>query len=163
MQGAFGSAAPSWSLWLYGASVFIYQNLDNVDGKQARKLGNSTPLGMIMDHGCDALGLIFLTLGMARVICLDDFELVLFVFTFGVTFGFYVSAWCQYYSAGIMILGKVNAVDDGIPVIWMCAFYSAIFGQSFWLTPVTIFGTTMALNSLIAWSIAFSGIGKDLL
>lgn len=29
-------------------------NLDNCDGKQARKLGLSTPLGMIIDHGCDS-------------------------------------------------------------------------------------------------------------
>lgn len=72
-QGSFGSPAPSWALLLYGITVFIYQNLDNVDGKQARRLGNSTPLGMIMDHGCDALGLVFLTTGMARTVCLDDF------------------------------------------------------------------------------------------
>jgi ethanolaminephosphotransferase len=30
-------------------------NLDNCDGKQARKTGNSTPLGMLFDHGCDSL------------------------------------------------------------------------------------------------------------
>ena len=28
---------------------------DNCDGKQARKTGNSTPLGMLFDHGCDSL------------------------------------------------------------------------------------------------------------
>jgi len=69
----FGSPAPRWALFLYGLTVFIYQTLDNVDGKQARKLHNSTPLGMIMDHGCDALGLLFLSIGVARVICLNDF------------------------------------------------------------------------------------------
>jgi phosphatidylglycerophosphate synthase len=53
-------------------SVFVYQNLDNVDGKQARKLKNSTALGMIMDHGCDALGLLFLSTGMAKVMCLTN-------------------------------------------------------------------------------------------
>lgn len=132
MQGPFGSNAPSWSLWLHGVGLFLYQTLDNVDGKQARKLHNSTPLGMIMDHGCDALGLVCLTAGMARIICLDNFDLILWVFTFGVTFGFYISAWCQYFSNGLMILGKVNAVDDGIPVIWICAFVSAALGQDFW-------------------------------
>jgi ethanolaminephosphotransferase len=128
-QGPFGSPAPSWALFLHGVGVFLYQTLDNVDGKQARKYHNSTPLGMIMDHGCDALGLVFLTLGMGKIICLDNFELIVWVFTFGITFGFYVSAWCQYYSDGLMILGKFNAVDDGIPVIWMCSIYSSIFGQ----------------------------------
>ena len=68
LQGPYSSDAPSWALFCYGISVFIYQTLDNVDGKQARAIKNSTPLGMIMDHGCDALGLVFLTLGMARVL-----------------------------------------------------------------------------------------------
>ena len=93
-----------------------------------------------MDHGCDALGLVFLTLGMARVIRLDNYDLIMWVFSFGVTFGFYISGWCQYHSGGLMILGKVNAVDDGIPVIWMAAIYSSIFGQDIWLTPFKIFG-----------------------
>lgn len=69
MQLPYGSDAPKWSLFFYGISVFIYQMLDNLDGKQARKLQNSTPLGMIMDHGCDALGVIALSAGMARVVC----------------------------------------------------------------------------------------------
>ena len=102
--------------------------LDNVDGKQARKIQNSTPLGMIMDHGCDALGVICLTAGMARVVCMDD--PYVFIWTLiAVQFSFYVSAWCQYWSKGIMILGTVNGVDDGIPIIWACAFISAFFGQ----------------------------------
>jgi phosphatidylglycerophosphate synthase len=32
-----------------------YQNLDALDGKQARRTGNSTPLGELFDHGCDAI------------------------------------------------------------------------------------------------------------
>jgi len=160
LQGPFGSDAPAWSLYLHGVGLFLYQTLDNVDGKQARKLHNSTPLGMIMDHGCDALGLACLSLGMARIICLDNFNLILLVFTFGVTFGFYVSAWCQYFSNGLMILGTVNAVDDGIPVIWITAFLSALFGQNFWRTPITILGETYGLNTVIATTVVIAGICK---
>jgi ethanolaminephosphotransferase len=29
--------------------------LDNADGKQARKTGSSSPLGLLFDHGCDAM------------------------------------------------------------------------------------------------------------
>jgi len=28
---------------------------DEMDGKQARRSGNSSPLGLIFDHGCDAM------------------------------------------------------------------------------------------------------------
>jgi hypothetical protein len=38
--------------------LFMYQTLDAMDGKQARRTGNSTPLGQLFDHGCDALGML---------------------------------------------------------------------------------------------------------
>ena len=126
--------SPCWALIFYGTCVFVYQTLDNVDGKQARLLHNSTPLGMILDHGCDALGILFLTLGVGKVIMLPDFELYLSVFSMGVATTFYLSAWCQYHSQGIMVLGKFNAPDDGIPAVWMMAFISSIIGQDIWLT-----------------------------
>ena len=59
-----------------------------------------------------------------------------------------------------MILGKFNAVDDGIPVIWICAFVSAILGQDFWKAEVALFGGKYILCECIAASIAFGGISK---
>lgn len=32
--------------------------LDNMDGKQARKTGNTSTLGSLFDHGCDVTNLI---------------------------------------------------------------------------------------------------------
>ena len=100
----FNSPCPSWALFLHAFCVFTYQTLDNVDGKQARKIGNSTPLGMIMDHGCDALGVIFLTTGMTRVLYFNDPLVFIWVFT-SIAISFYSSAWVQYWSNGIMNLG----------------------------------------------------------
>lgn len=34
--------------------LFCYQAFDAIDGKQARRIGMSTPLGQLFDHGCDA-------------------------------------------------------------------------------------------------------------
>jgi ethanolaminephosphotransferase len=33
----------------------LYQTFDNLDGKQARRTNSSSPIGMILDHGCDAI------------------------------------------------------------------------------------------------------------
>ena len=41
---------------IHAAALFVYQHMDAVDGKQARRTGNSSPLGLLFDHGCDALG-----------------------------------------------------------------------------------------------------------
>ncbi len=84
---------------------------------------------MLFDHGCDAFGLIFLALAVARIVCLDNKETILYVGFVGAIFGFYFSVWCQYYSKGIMILGEVNAVDDGIPAVWMLSIFTFVIGQ----------------------------------
>ena len=46
---------PSWVYASWGVGLFLYQAFDAIDGKQARKLGLSGPLGERFDHGVDAL------------------------------------------------------------------------------------------------------------
>ncbi|KAL5969801.1 Ethanolaminephosphotransferase 1 [Taenia solium] len=42
-------------IWLLSALlIFVAHTLDGIDGKQARRLGLSSPLGELMDHCCDA-------------------------------------------------------------------------------------------------------------
>src|SRR5690606_30771677 len=38
--------------------IFAYMTLDALDGKQARRTKNSTPLGEILDHLCDSLSIV---------------------------------------------------------------------------------------------------------
>jgi phosphatidylglycerophosphate synthase len=44
-----------------------YQTLDNLDGRQARRTGSSSPLGLLFDHGVDALNVTLSTLARPRV------------------------------------------------------------------------------------------------
>jgi len=46
---------PAWVYASWGVGLFLYQAFDAIDGKQARKLGLSGPLGECFDHGVDAL------------------------------------------------------------------------------------------------------------
>jgi phosphatidylglycerophosphate synthase len=36
---------PRWSFLFSAISIFVYQTLDAIDGKQARRTGSSSPLG----------------------------------------------------------------------------------------------------------------------
>ena len=45
---------PNWFFFFQAWCYFAYRMLDEMDGKQARRTGNSSPLGLIFDHGCDA-------------------------------------------------------------------------------------------------------------
>jgi len=46
---------PRWASFLCGFGLFVYQSLDAIDGKQARRTGSSSPLGELFDHGCDSV------------------------------------------------------------------------------------------------------------
>ncbi|KAI5389851.1 Choline/ethanolaminephosphotransferase 1, variant 2 [Lathyrus oleraceus] len=53
------SPPPRWVHFAHGLLLFLYQTLDAVDGKQARRTNSSSPLGELFDHGCDALACTF--------------------------------------------------------------------------------------------------------
>lgn len=66
----FISQAPLWAYIACACGLFIYQSLDAIDGKQARRTNSSSPLGELFDHGCDSLstGIVdFLILMISRV------------------------------------------------------------------------------------------------
>jgi ethanolaminephosphotransferase len=65
---ALEAAAPRWVYALMGAATFIYLHLDVLDGKQARRTGSSSPLGQLFDHGCDALAVHLLIVGIGASI-----------------------------------------------------------------------------------------------
>jgi hypothetical protein len=114
---------------------------------------------MLFDHGCDAFGLVFIILGVVRTICLDDKTTILYVGFIGVLFGFYFSVWCQYHSKGIMILGKINAVDDGIPAVAVIAIFTFFVGQNFWKNVMFQFwDIDVTLAMCLAYGILLSSI-----
>lgn len=97
-----------WTLLFFGSFIFIYQTLDNIDGKQARRTKNSSPLGMMIDHGCDAFLVTYIILGVGCIIQYSKYRQILFAAQLGVLFGFWASCWAQYHSKGVMILGNAR-------------------------------------------------------
>jgi len=43
-----------------------------MDGKQARKTGNSSPLGLLFDHGCDSFIVGFMMTMTAKIIVINN-------------------------------------------------------------------------------------------
>jgi phosphatidylglycerophosphate synthase len=50
---SFGETVPHWLLMLGFLANLWYQTIDAVDGKQARRTNNCSPLGQILDHNLD--------------------------------------------------------------------------------------------------------------
>lgn len=116
--------APAWVTPLAGLGFFLYQTLDNMDGKQARRTGTSSALGLLFDHGCDAINCIFGTAFTAICIGVGP-SLPLVVLCFGnATIPFFWATWEQYY-LGELVLPFINGPSEGLilGVILACAQY----------------------------------------
>lgn len=51
-----------------GITLFLYQLFDNIDGKQARRTKNATPLGMLFDHGLDSINCWLIPISFTKII-----------------------------------------------------------------------------------------------
>lgn len=60
--------APRWVYALNCVGLFAYMVLDNLDGRQARRTGSSSPLGHLVDHTCDALNVLITGLSVATTL-----------------------------------------------------------------------------------------------
>ena len=56
----YGDEYNSWISIVVSLCTFIYMTLDAIDGKHARRIGNSSPLGELFDHMCDNIGVVFM-------------------------------------------------------------------------------------------------------
>ena len=58
-------SSPNWVYAVCAVGFWIYQTMDGMDGKQARRTGTGSPLGEVVDHGCDA----FSACAYATILC----------------------------------------------------------------------------------------------
>lgn len=61
-----GKSIPTWLYIYFAFSNFAYQTLDACDGKHARNTKRQSPLGQLMDHGCDAFSNSFIVVMIAQ-------------------------------------------------------------------------------------------------
>jgi ethanolaminephosphotransferase len=121
---------PSWMCLLAAVGQLAYVILDNCDGKQARKTGSSSPLGLLFDHGCDAINTFISGLTLFTVIQLGNsfWSVWGFIVAF-VTF--FMATWEEYYIEALN-LPCFNGANEGIMGVIIMLLVSAVFGTSFW-------------------------------
>ncbi|CAJ1961007.1 unnamed protein product [Cylindrotheca closterium] len=124
---------PSWIFLWNAIALLAYQTLDNMDGKQARKTGSSSPLGLLFDHGCDAINSIFGSanwiIAMGLSLEQDCFAAAVLIFVPFVLF--YVATWEEYH-VGELVLPIFNGPSEGL--IMGAALHLTTFfkGTAFW-------------------------------
>ncbi|KAM3956735.1 ethanolaminephosphotransferase 1 isoform 2-T2 [Aphomia sociella] len=98
---------PHWVYPFCGFLLFLAYNLDGIDGKQARRIGVSGPLGEMFDHGLDSY-IVFLIpyclvsmFGREHQFSVSAFRG--FLLCVSITLNFYTSH-CEKYSTGALYL-----------------------------------------------------------
>lgn len=119
---------PHWFYLLFGICYLIYRTFDETDGKQARRTGSSSPLGMLFDHGCDGFSVTFVVICSMKFLSTGDKPLSLFFYNACITM-FYFPILEEYYIGGIFF-GKCNPITDGAILASGMYLFLGIFGNS---------------------------------
>ncbi|CAG8571652.1 12269_t:CDS:2 [Dentiscutata heterogama] len=120
-----------WINDLVGPGLWLYSTFDNVDGKQARRTGTSSPLGELFDHGCDALNCSFSAVVLAGVLGLGHTYYAA-AFLLLIIVPFYMSTWEEYHT-GVLYLGYFNGPTEGVLGACILMIISAIRGPGLWM------------------------------
>ncbi|XP_035790907.1 cholinephosphotransferase 1-like isoform X1 [Anopheles albimanus] len=129
---------PRWTSALCAAGLFIYQSLDAIDGKQARRTNSSSPLGELFDHGCDSISTVFVALSACISVQLGFYPRWMFFQCFCAMTLFYCAHW-QTYVSGTLRFGKIDVTEAQCTIIGI-HLISAIFGPSIWMTKLPLMG-----------------------
>lgn len=84
---------PGYINIIAGLLYYTYHILDNIDGKQARRTQNSSPLGMLCDHGCDSITTFMLSIAICSAVKLTGIWYSILFLCIG--FPFFVCTWEQ--------------------------------------------------------------------
>eukprot|EP01132_Coremiostelium_polycephalum_P000550 gene550-694_t len=145
--------APSWVYLFNALCIFVYQTMDALDGKQARRTGSSSGLGELFDHGCDAMTTFLVILTFQSSLQMGTNFFTLFT-TMIILVAFYMTQWEQYHT-DVMELGYIGVTEGQFSMI-TGHLITFVMGPAFWLNSFTLFGYQIHFNTFV---IGFSVLG----
>ncbi|XP_073055072.1 choline/ethanolaminephosphotransferase 1-like isoform X2 [Primulina eburnea] len=122
------SPPPRWVHFAHGLLLFLYQTFDAVDGKQARRTNSSSPLGELFDHGEPFILFIFESLAFGSTAMCGRNAFWFWVISAVL---FYCATW-EHFFTNTLILPVVNGPTEGLMLIYMVHFFTAIVGAEWW-------------------------------
>ena len=146
---------PPWVCYVTSFTYSFYIYLDAADGKQARRLNASSPLGLLFDHGTDACTTFYVpTVSGAIMYCNNIYQYLLIYFPIMTTFFF--NTWEEYY-IGELVLPIFNGVEEGSLYVSGIHILSGIFGSSLFLKEFVFFDKFSLKFNEINGLITFTG------
>jgi phosphatidylglycerophosphate synthase len=135
-NGTFEGPIRPWVNVVCGLCLFAYQTLDAMDGKHARATQNSTPLGQLFDHGCDALSCPMMSLTLASCIQLGPTKLIAYSVLAGQV-PFFLAQWAESKTGALQhsLLGLFGVTETQL-VFVSIHVASAFLPHTFWTNTV---------------------------
>ncbi|KAI1184177.1 CDP-alcohol phosphatidyltransferase [Nemania serpens] len=121
---------PSWLYLSFAFGLFMYQTMDNVDGKQARRTGTSSGLGELFDHGIDSLNCTLASLLETAAMALGTSKSGVFT-ALCPCLAMFFSTW-ETYHTHTLYLGYFNGPTEGILIACSVMALSGIYGPGIW-------------------------------
>lgn len=120
------SVHPKWIYFYHAFAVFMYQTFDACDGIHARRTGQSSPLGELFDHCCDAMNTTLMQIQFASVAGLTCNPLI-FIFQYASLATFYMSTWEEFYTHKLF-LSEISGPVEGLLMLVTVYILAGFFG-----------------------------------
>ena len=121
---------PSWLYYSFAFGLFMYQTMDNVDGKQARRTGTSSGLGELFDHGIDSLNCTLASLLETAAMGLGTSKSGVFT-ALVPCLPMFFSTW-ETYHTHTLYLGFINGPTEGLLIACALMVISGYYGPGIW-------------------------------
>jgi len=131
--------------FMCGLSVFFFQTMDAVDGKQARRLGTSSPLGDFLDHVVDSLCIMLSIAALVHSCSIQPFWLS--VICFNSASAEFIAVHWESAKRLVMIMDNGTSITECQLLFTAVLLVEPIFGAGFWRT--RIFGSSITISQPI--------------
>jgi ethanolaminephosphotransferase len=141
----------TWFILCCAVTYTAYATLDNCDGKQARRTGSGSPLGMMFDHGLDACTAVIQNIMLQRVYQLGPHWSGMLCMTF-TTVPFYYLTLETYYLGELNLPPWSGPDDTQVAYVIGCVVVS-IIGTDIMLNEYEVLGYSLQVNRIVLFSI----------
>ena len=117
---------------LKAITLFLYQTLDAIDGKQARRTNSSSPLGELFDHGMDSISTALVGISLMIAINAGHEPHLMLIFLVFISTAFYLAHWSTFIT-GKLEFSFIDVTEAQFMSIGML-LVSFIFGPEIWDT-----------------------------
>jgi phosphatidylglycerophosphate synthase len=133
---------------LFAVSLFLGQTFDAIDGKHARNTARSSPLGQLMDHGCDAFSNSFVVIMIAQAHLFGSTIYTVLIQVL-VQLPFYIISWEEHHTGLLLThinnMGVTEFQFIGMAVVLLPVFVGSTFSQ------VRFLGGYLSISELLVY------------